>query len=456
MGQSRYYLVRRESREFIGPMSISDFKRRLERMEFGMQDEVSGHCGPWTVLDHRDEISKHYPEILTAVGESLPMSWRETTGHARVISRQDSRKDRKRDQKSRGTSGHARDGFDDYLRQRQKKSQRIKLGSLVLVLSAAMFAGYNTLRKEDLPPLAELTSLAGKNDPTDFLNVMGVKVIPSLPKIMRTQKIQNSWLPLLRMYSFYTTGSVEGVSAKLIRGDLPPSAPQDCSVEGWKGRWRESSGQVVQFVQGKAMPKNPWTKILALDPHWVRRRPTKGWLKPRNYYEGCLMTAQVAIRSIASDPSTPPESQEGVNSELLASVGRRLQNQLELIATGRVNTPFEKTNSLGAMTCFESWSSLSELDACRSLVTEGVMKPLMDEKYSMGLLRAALSQGQGGVDPKLGAVLQATASKLSTEDLMSHLDLGPEQKLFSYCSSGNAIEVALSKVDQEYPEVRFR
>ena len=71
MTLERYYLVRRDHREFIGPMVLDEFQDRLQRMEFGLQDEVSGHCGPWVVLDHKEDLTKHYPQIVEALGDSL-------------------------------------------------------------------------------------------------------------------------------------------------------------------------------------------------------------------------------------------------------------------------------------------------------------------------------------------------------------------------------------------------
>lgn len=456
MGLSRYYLVRRESREFIGPMMIDEFKNRLERMDFGMQDEVASHCGPWLVLDHKEDVSKHYPEISTALGDSLPLSWREVTGHAQVISRKDSRRDKKKQPSTKKSHSQSRDGFNEFLRQKKIRSQRIKIGAFAVLATSAILAGIILSKKEDSPSITEMTALANKSDPSEFLTIMGLKVIPNVGRLVKSNKVQVAWAPLLRMYAFYTTGSIDGVSPKLIRGELSAAAPQDCSVESWKLRWRENAGQVVQFLQGRALSKNPWTKVLSIDPNWLRRRSFKGWLKPRSYYEGCIMTAATAMRSIAGDSSFGSEPQDGVTADVLTMVSRRLQQQLDMITTGRVITASDKNSVLGAMTCVESWGSIPDLDSCRSSITEGPLKPLMDEKYGMALVRVAVNQAQGAPDPKLTMAIQSYLPKMGAEDLMSRLDVTAEFKLLTYLSNGGSVDLSLTKVEQEYVDVRLR
>jgi hypothetical protein len=256
------------------------------------------------------------------------------------------------------------------------------------------------------------------------------------------------------MYAFYTTGSIEGVSQKMLRGEQPAASPLDCSVESWKQRWRENANQLAPFVQGKSMNKNQWTKILSIDPNWVRRRPAKGWIKPKNYFEGCLMTAAVAIRSMTTDPASGADAKDGVTPDILAAVNRRLQQQLEIISTGRSSGGVERSNILGQMTCMEGALTMQELDICRTSADIPV-KSLLDEKYALSLLRVVTLQ-QGIVESKLTSQIPGALSKISGEDLMSRLDITPEYRLLGYLANGGAIEQSLSKVEQEFSEIKFR
>ena len=455
MKLERYYLVRRDHREFIGPMLIDEFKLRLERMDFGLQDELSGHCGPWVVLDHKDDVTKHYPDVASALGESLSLSWREATGHARVISRQDSRRDRKKSKPAKQAHAESRNGFNDFLNEQKKKSRRMQFAAVGIVLIALAAAYWMLSRKDEVPIAAEYSALIGKPDPSDFLNAMGMKVIPYPQKYLKTAKHQSQWLPLFRMYAFYTTGSIEGVSQKLLKGDQPASAPIDCSVETWKQKWRENASQLAPFIQGKALNKNQWTKILSLDPNWVRRRSAKGWVKPRNFFEGCLLTASVAIRSISGDPQFGVDSKDVMTEDLVSLVARRLQHQLEVLANGRTVSSMDRSSMLGEMTCLESAASLQDLDSCRS-ASEFALRPLMDEKYALALVRIATLQQQGNVDPRIVAQIPGSLIKISGEDLMSRIDITPEYRLLGYLTNGGSIEQALNKVDQEYSDVKFR
>jgi hypothetical protein len=455
MTLERYYLVRRDHREFIGPMGVDEFQQRLERMEFGLQDEVSGHCGPWVVLDHKEDLTKHYPQIVAALGDSLSLSWREATGHARVISKQDSRRERRKPKPQKRIDPSDHKGFNEFIKEQKRKSQRMRVAAITIVVSAIAIAGFIITRKDEIPSSAEYASLMTKSDPSEFLNLMGLKVIPYPQKYLKTPKHQAQWLPLFRMYAFYTTGAIDGVPQKLLRGDQQSTAPVDCSVENWKQRWRESSSQTIQFIQGKALPRNQWTKILSLDPNWVRRRAAKGWAKPRNYFEGCLMTASMAIKSLGTDPGMAADAKDDVSPEIFEMVSRRLQQQLEMISDGRISAVFDKSNLLGVMSCLESAGTLQELEQCR-VTPELALKPVIDEKSALGLLRIAVMQQAGALDPKVAALLAGSVSKIDVEDQMSRLDMTPEYRLVTYLSTGNAVDQSLSKVDQEFKEIKFR
>lgn len=450
MSQPQYFLVRREAREFIGPMTIDEFKQRFDRLEFGMQDEVSGHCGPWVVLDHRDDMLKHYSEIARIFGENLPLSWRETTGHAKVISRKDTRKDKRSELEQQKK---ARTDFHRYMELRKRQAIARTRMALLTVIVSLVVGAWIVLNKDEAPEITEIQALAQKVDPTEFLNVMGVKVIPQAARLSKSQKMQPVWLPYLRMYAFYTTGSIEGVSQKLLRGDVPQALPSECSVEFWKRKWRENVNSTVMFIQGTSMQKNPWTKLLSIDPDWVRRRPSKSWSRPRSYIEGCLMTAHTAMRSMSVEKNS--DGSEFVSMEVSSGILARLRFQLDAINSNRTNAPNGLTGLLAQLTCFESQTVFSDLDKCRQGVDQQ-FKPLFDERYALAVLRLVIGAKNPGLEKNLAIAVANSLPRMVAEDFMSRLDMAPEIKLMGYLNSYGDVDQALVRIGEEYPEMIFR
>jgi hypothetical protein len=457
MASGRLYLVRRDGREFIGPMLLHEFQQRLARLEFGLQDEVSGHCGPWVVLDQKEILTLHYPEIASLLQDALPLSWREVTGHAKVISRQDQRRDRQKLARSSRTANHnaQTEDFNAYLRQRRQQKQLLWGAALLVVFVLLMTGFWWTGRKDDVPSLAEMNALANRLDPGEFLNVMGLRVVPQAAKLVKNAKTQATWMPYLRMYAFFTNGTIDGVSAKLLRGDLPPNAPTDCSVDFLKRKWRENAGQVALFSQGRSLSKNPWTKILAMDPNWVKRRPAKGWLKPRNYYEGCLIAASTAIRSLSGEPGLGADGKDGLTPEVMGWVSRRLQAQMDLVNFGKTNVPLDQSNLLGSLTCFDNVQFSADIEACKGRF-DSQLQPLIDERTALALVRIAVNVKGGAVDANGLGLLRQSASKIMPEDVMSRADLAAESQLIGLLLSGSAVEQAISKTQSDHQDVVFR
>lgn len=452
MSRSRYYLVRRECREFLGPMAASEFKQRFDRLEFGMQDEVSGHCGPWVVLDRKDELLKHYPELAKIFGEEIPLSWRENTGHAKVISRKDSRRDQK---KNLDEQRRSRNDFHTYMEQRNRQSKTRKAVAFLTLAVSIAVSVFILTQRDEYPSVDDVALAAQKQDPSEFLNIMGLKVIPQAGKLVKSQKQQPIWLPYLRMYAYFTTGAIEGVSQKLLRGDTSLAAPQECSVDFWKRKWREMSDQNITFVQGKSLQKNPWTRLLAMDPEWVRRRPQKGWSRPRSYIEGCIMTAFTAMRSLVSggksDTEVSVDMPEGVSDMVLS----RLKFQLDVINNSRA-AQVAGTGILSRLSCLETQVRVEDLNLCVNGL-DPQWKPLVDERVGLAVLRIALQSADIQLDKQqLNQRLQSLATKFQTEDVMGRLDLGPEMKMVSYLAAGDSPSQAVSKIEQEYPDLKIK
>ena len=70
---------------FAGPMPLSEMKESYKRMQFGLQDEVTGHCGPWVPFDDLERIKKHYPDIARIVNDEMLAGWGVSDHSTRVV-----------------------------------------------------------------------------------------------------------------------------------------------------------------------------------------------------------------------------------------------------------------------------------------------------------------------------------------------------------------------------------
>lgn len=420
------YLIRRENRVFIGPLTLEQFRDSLRTMNFGLQDEVAGSCGSWVVLDNEEMVRKKYPELVNIISSELPVAWREMTGHAKQIT--------KKEQKARQTPAYQErpakrpSHSKDSSRRNQKKpsSNALLAGSLAVAIAALAAGFYLKTHDEPVPAVGDIATLAQKPDPAEFLNQMGLQIIPIVSKINRGKDPQGLWLPYVRMYAFYTNGTVDNLPIKILRGNVPAAAPQDCSVDMWKKRWKESAPQTVAWLNGKSLARNQITRALSWDPHWIRRRPVKGWLRPRNWFEGCLMSATVAMRSISSEPNFGADPGI-VTMDVVAAVSRRLQSQLEMIQSGKASLVADPINVTSMLTCMEQAENLLGLQRCRSKIDDVNFQIVMDEHANWQWVRLAMNTPAGSViDSSLQAEIAKNISRLSAEESMSKLDFGSE------------------------------
>src|SRR5690606_29137563 len=53
----------------------AELKDAYKRMAFGLADEVSGHCGPWVLLEDVNGLRKHYPEVARILHAATFAGW---------------------------------------------------------------------------------------------------------------------------------------------------------------------------------------------------------------------------------------------------------------------------------------------------------------------------------------------------------------------------------------------
>ena len=167
------------------------------------------------------------------------------------------------------------------------------------------------------------------------------------------------------------------------------------------------------------------------------------------------MAGSMAIRSVALEPGFGADPEDGVNSELLATISRRIQSQLEIINSGKTTMAVEKSSLLGSLTCLDNIQDVAELDRCK-VSFDPQLRPLLDERNALALVRVAVNSSGGAADGKWMSAMNLAATRIMSEDVMSRADLSPERKLIGYLLSGSTVEQAIGKTETDNQEIRFR
>ena len=460
---SKKYLVRREQCRFVGPMSLQEFRAGLRKMKFGLEDEVAGHCSLWTVLDNEALVRKRYPELASIVADELPAAWREMTGHARQMTKKE--KKVKSDSIRKGKSLPAPRVSSKSAPAKGRFLGNLIVGTAIVIAIAAASATYWLKTREDaVPAVSDIAFLAQREDLGPFLNEMGLRIIPIAARVSKGRDKEGVWLPYLRMYAFHTNGFIENFPVKILRGSVSLAVPQECSVESWKKRWLDSGPQVSAWITGKSSLKNPWMRSLSWDPWWIRRHPVKGWLRPRNWHEACLMSASVAIRAVSSEPplvadgtastAGPSAGPSAVpspalpNAEVIAAVSRRLQAQLEIIQNGKTSVIPNLATMSGQLTCLDLAETIPAADA--ALQKQG------DEYAAWQLIRMSLGHASGALEPGLQAKLVASSDMLLSEDSTTKLDYTFELQFWKELQvAGFKLDGIAERISAGHPEVRL-
>ena len=61
----KYYMVRHNQESLLGPHNLPEISNLYRNKQCSINDEISGNTGPWVYLRNREELKKHYPEIVS-------------------------------------------------------------------------------------------------------------------------------------------------------------------------------------------------------------------------------------------------------------------------------------------------------------------------------------------------------------------------------------------------------
>ncbi len=447
---TKLYLIRRNLETFIGPLSAPELKDSFQKMEFGLQDEISGSCGSWITLDNTEKLRKHYPEIARIVLDDQG-NW--------AVSNHD--------------TSHSNLGASSKQKSRKKPHTLSGLGWAISLLviaaialsSAIYFAITGKLliltKEQDNPYLFdELKTLQDRQDEIGLAKFMDKNLREIVERTTRPKKAELQWMPYLRSHAFKYDGSIEGLPHRLLRGEGMTHTPMDCSLKTWNTRWRGAIKSINELVQQYRLVNNHWARILAWDPHWIRRRDHKGWLKGESYYLGCTLMAEQALKELFSDVTLV--SQSGDWEKLgLTKVKTRLAWLVETQKSGAFNTQPTLPQSgdlLSLWTCYESSAEVKHLAQCRDSFTapmDETTQSYSDDRFGWNLLRIVMASKT----PPPTEVLQAMTQllpKIQKGDQFSRLDYRIEIKIWrAIVKQPTMIDKILEKSQQESSEFRL-
>lgn len=334
----RLYLIRVDMERFLGPFNLKQLKDAYSRMEFGLQDEISGSLRQWVSFDDIEGIRRHYPELAQLVQTEMLSGW--------------------------GLSAHTVPPLaSSKVKMPRKKSSKGLFWPLILLFAVILGGGGFLYRQGDFGDLLSFLkdrnlhsaqSLYGDQYNPRFESHMD-RNRDAINLAMKKKKGLIAWIPYVRAVAFERDGQWEGATAKKLRGKTDDFLPQDCSLSYWESVWNASRGQWSRYLDGAILPDEDWSLLLALDPHWVRNRsPMNGWLRPGSYHEACLQIALKALQRQNSS-NTPWEAKVFI---------ARLRWQLGVINAQVLNEEFQMSGTLWALSCVEDSPDDSELRNC--------------------------------------------------------------------------------------------
>lgn len=451
---AKLYLIRRNLETFTGPMTAADMRDAYKRMQFGLQDEVSGHCGPWVPLEDLEKVKKHYPEVARIINEDMLAGWGVSNPGVRIAS-----EDTKR-LRAAGTPGVG-------------LAVTFLVIALVALIAAIYMANGPKLSGKAKEPPTEVRpedpqGYIERGDSVGFDTFMAAHADEIVTKASKQVGTDTPFLPYLRLYAFSHDGQINGLDPKVLRGDAS-AAPIDCSERLWRKRWRLAMPAWGDLVDKNQLVRAHWARLLAWDPHWIKRRDGKGWIGEQNYYTACLTMAGRALDELGAD-SAVMGAMSAEDRGIYAKIRGRLAWLIE--ASRHVPSRDWATDAtvgrhavtgLGQWTCFEAAKEPSSLAACRTYpvakvpqgATMDAWQDYTEERYGWNLLRLATAQ-KGNLAPELAQALGRKLPTMNQEDHFTRFDYRAEAKLLkAVIRPAQPVETAVEKIQAEFPDVRL-
>ena len=436
MGE-RLYMIRINLENCLGPMTIKEVRTNYRKMLFGLQDEIAASNSPWIAFEDLEKIQKIYPELIEIVRKEMLSGWAVSEEFGKKISSSRNQREKKK--------------------AKQKSHFLFKtvfLGILAAIAFAGVWLGLNGgaplksyffAKKDPSIEKVEEYYAAGKMVQVEAYIDRYTK------QIVRSRDIVD-WAPFLRLVAYGRDGQIDGLKNGVLRGNQPWFAPNDCSLEGWRGRWEKSKGEWNGFILGKELPKTKdWAKVLLWDPYWIiRRSHYADWRDPKSYYEACL---RIAVKGLEAVSIAPTETELTENRKILLS---RLNWLLILIAQTQTTNEFQMSGTLWALSCIESSERDKSSGECiASTDFSDEWKRYLAARRGLRESSLTLVKKKSLKGGEIDAFKQSIDT-LSATDYVTGFDYQIELRFYQQIvlSNGN-IGVAMEAMKVRYPAVAF-
>jgi hypothetical protein len=431
----RLYLIRVGMERFLGPYTLKQVQEAYHKMQFGLQDEISGSLRQWVTFDNIEGIRRHYPELVQLIHSEMMSGWGITVAPTPSV-----------------PNARMRMGGTSFNRTSAGRGVIFAAAFAVLL---ALILGFLSYRDgEWVNPIAYLKdrsyyqakSYLGDRYNPRFEGYMD-RNRHDITQAMKKKKGSVQWLPYVRSVAYAKDGRWEGLSPKRLRGATDSFLPQDCSVAAWDERWRDSKNDWLAFLEGRRLPREEWSRVLMMDTHWIKNRsPMAGWMEPGSYHEACLRTALKSLVKLNNDDATG-------DGKIILS---RLRWQLGAISGTSPTEEYEMSGTLWAMSCLEDAHAADDLKNCFNSVK--VRGPWQEFFEAMILVRRmALLVAD---DAQLAEIplreLQNLLAAYTPKAPELFLDYMEEVKFYQeiIAQKGN-VKAAKASLQKKYPSVHF-
>ena len=436
----KLYLVRRNLETIFGPMNFEEFKDGFEHMEFGLQDEIASHCSKWVFLENTRVLKRKYPEIHEYVYQNL-RTW------------------------SDGLQNKIYDTRNNRPPPVKKPNKIMILIILILVAFGGYFVHKEGLLNNFLVGRSKkfTVSEAKKLLKEEKISLLEEKMKSNIQFILTSNKGPNlyEWLPIIRWYAYHQDGELTGVPPQFLKGRVDEITPDNCSMTSMRNMFFDSIPQWRDFLIRRQLVDGDWARLLAWDPHWVKRRIQAGWVKPESYFGACVYMGLRVFYGISGDQ----EFMARVNSFyrdsssfFLVTIRNRLAWLSYIInGTAKPTLSFQKkpTDLVSIWSCMENALNTTELNECYEFSgTKGnEWTSYMDYRYLFNLIKPLMFDEQTG-KTILNQFDERIFSLIKNSDPYTKLDIRAEVSfLRQYFKEKGDVYKSLQRVRVEFIDV---
>lgn len=372
---NKYYLLRRNQETLLGPHILTEIVDLYQNKKCSTNDEISGNTGPWVYLRSRDELKKHYPEMVGifhgAVLKENPIST-----------------------------------YDKYESKPRKSSSLLSFMLVTVVLLGAVGAGYYLYQRHQSSTMRSVMKYHSSQDYPRVVEILRADAA-LVNKMSASLSTSKRWLPVLRTFAFWEDTQPKPSLMAAIKEQSAVKTPANCSQASWRKIWRASTSSWEDLLTQQKLVKAHWSLLLSWDTLWLRERVVPNWNYPNSYEHGCFLSAYNAFIGL-SLPDNP----------LATIIRERIMWQARALTSTTDNhrpTYPSSANPLLVWNCMEQSNDLKSLDSCRRIIKNARRTPLIvysQEKYHWNRLRiiAAQIQRNGSTSSSIPSLAESTDS----------------------------------------------